>query len=192
MAATSTYVEVTDAVNAASRAGGPGTDGRDAVPERSRDAGDLHSRAQQSDRATRKHRGRSHWSPTTAARDGVHRNCRATWERGWSELAAKGYGNALMGGIAAAAGKYVVMGDADASYDFAHIPRFLGNAARGRGPGDGQPLPGRDCTGCDAAAAPVPGQPGADLASGGCSSATAQSATFTAACADFARTRISA
>jgi Glycosyl transferase family 2 len=40
-------------------------------------------------------------------------------------VAAKGYGNALMGGIAAAAGKYVVMGDADASYDFAHIPRFL-------------------------------------------------------------------
>jgi hypothetical protein len=30
-----------------------------------------------------------------------------------------------MGGIAAAAGKYIVMGDADASYDFAHIPRFL-------------------------------------------------------------------
>ena len=38
---------------------------------------------------------------------------------------AKGYGNALMGGIAAAAGKYIVMGDADASYDFAHIPRFM-------------------------------------------------------------------
>jgi glycosyltransferase involved in cell wall biosynthesis len=38
---------------------------------------------------------------------------------------AKGYGNALMGGIAAASGKYVVMGDADDSYDFGHIPRFL-------------------------------------------------------------------
>lgn len=37
----------------------------------------------------------------------------------------KGYGSALRGGIAAARGKYVVMGDADASYDFAHIPRFL-------------------------------------------------------------------
>jgi glycosyltransferase involved in cell wall biosynthesis len=36
-----------------------------------------------------------------------------------------GYGNALMGGIAAAAGKYIVMGDADDSYDFGHIPRFL-------------------------------------------------------------------
>jgi glycosyltransferase involved in cell wall biosynthesis len=40
-------------------------------------------------------------------------------------VAAKGYGNALMGGIAAAAGKYIIMGDADASYDLAHIPRFL-------------------------------------------------------------------
>lgn len=37
----------------------------------------------------------------------------------------KGYGNALMGGIAAASGKYVVMGDADESYDFGHIPRFV-------------------------------------------------------------------
>ncbi len=40
-------------------------------------------------------------------------------------VVAKGYGNALMGGIGAAAGKYIVMGDADASYDFGHIPRFL-------------------------------------------------------------------
>jgi glycosyltransferase involved in cell wall biosynthesis len=38
---------------------------------------------------------------------------------------AKGYGNALMGGIAVASGKYVVMGDADDSYDFGHIPRFV-------------------------------------------------------------------
>jgi glycosyltransferase involved in cell wall biosynthesis len=30
-----------------------------------------------------------------------------------------------MGGIAAARGKYIVIGDADDSYDFAHIPRFL-------------------------------------------------------------------
>lgn len=36
-----------------------------------------------------------------------------------------GYGNALMGGIAAARGQYIVMGDADDSYDFGHIPRFL-------------------------------------------------------------------
>jgi uncharacterized membrane protein len=37
----------------------------------------------------------------------------------------KGYGSALMGGIAAAQGKYIVMGDADGSYDFSQIPVFL-------------------------------------------------------------------
>src|ERR1700693_745855 len=40
-------------------------------------------------------------------------------------VAAKGYGSALMGGIAAAHGRYVIMGDADCSYDFGDIPRFL-------------------------------------------------------------------
>src|SRR5580692_8234721 len=40
-------------------------------------------------------------------------------------VTANGYGNALMGGMAAAAGKYIVMGDADDSYDFGHIPRFV-------------------------------------------------------------------
>lgn len=38
---------------------------------------------------------------------------------------AKGYGNTLMGGIAAARGKFVIMGDADDSYDFFDIPRFV-------------------------------------------------------------------
>ena len=38
---------------------------------------------------------------------------------------AKGYGSALMGGIAAARGEFIIMGDADGSYDFLEIPRFL-------------------------------------------------------------------
>src|SRR4029450_4597007 len=38
---------------------------------------------------------------------------------------ARGYGNALMGGIAAARGKYIIMGDADDSYDFLEIPKLL-------------------------------------------------------------------
>ncbi|MBZ5679988.1 MAG: glycosyltransferase family 2 protein [Acidobacteriia bacterium] len=42
-----------------------------------------------------------------------------------AHVQARGYGNALMGGIAAASGTYIIMGDADASYDFGHIPRFL-------------------------------------------------------------------
>jgi glycosyltransferase involved in cell wall biosynthesis len=37
----------------------------------------------------------------------------------------KGYGNALMGGIRAARGRYVAMGDADDSYDFATLGPFL-------------------------------------------------------------------
>ncbi|GLW62035.1 dolichol-P-glucose synthetase [Actinomadura rubrobrunea] len=37
----------------------------------------------------------------------------------------KGYGNALMGGIRAARGKYVAMGDADDSYDFTTLMPFL-------------------------------------------------------------------
>jgi glycosyltransferase involved in cell wall biosynthesis len=37
----------------------------------------------------------------------------------------KGYGNALMGGIAAARGKFIIMGDADDSYDFLETPKFV-------------------------------------------------------------------
>ncbi len=42
-----------------------------------------------------------------------------------AQVADQGYGSALMGGIAAARGRYVVMGDADASYNFGDIPRFM-------------------------------------------------------------------
>jgi glycosyltransferase involved in cell wall biosynthesis len=43
----------------------------------------------------------------------------------------KGYGAALLGGIAAARGKYVVMGDSDCSYDFGEVPRFLDKLEEG-------------------------------------------------------------
>jgi glycosyltransferase involved in cell wall biosynthesis len=46
-------------------------------------------------------------------------------------VAAKGYGNALMGGIAAARGKYIIMGDADDSYDFLEIPKYLEKLRQG-------------------------------------------------------------
>ncbi|MEQ1825519.1 MAG: glycosyltransferase family 2 protein [Pirellula sp.] len=39
-------------------------------------------------------------------------------------VSSQGYGAALMGGIREARGRFVVMGDADASYDFAAIPLF--------------------------------------------------------------------
>jgi len=41
------------------------------------------------------------------------------------DVAIRGYGAALIGGIEAARGKYVMMADADASYHFEHLPRFL-------------------------------------------------------------------
>jgi glycosyltransferase involved in cell wall biosynthesis len=40
-------------------------------------------------------------------------------------VGARGYGNALMGGIAAARGRFIIMGDADDSYDFLEIPAFV-------------------------------------------------------------------
>jgi glycosyltransferase involved in cell wall biosynthesis len=43
----------------------------------------------------------------------------------------RGYGNALMGGIAQARGKYIIMGDADDSYDFFEIPRFVERLRQG-------------------------------------------------------------
>lgn len=41
------------------------------------------------------------------------------------DVPEKGYGSALQGGIAAARGRYVIMGDADESYDFSQIPGFV-------------------------------------------------------------------
>jgi glycosyltransferase involved in cell wall biosynthesis len=37
----------------------------------------------------------------------------------------KGYGNALRAGFAAARGRFILMGDADQSYDFGELPRFF-------------------------------------------------------------------
>lgn len=46
-------------------------------------------------------------------------------------VAEKGYGAALMGGVAAARGQFVVMGDADDSYDFLEVPRFVEKLRQG-------------------------------------------------------------
>ena len=43
----------------------------------------------------------------------------------------KGYGNALMGGIVAAHGKYIIMGDADDSYDFTNLMPFVEELRKG-------------------------------------------------------------
>ncbi len=46
-------------------------------------------------------------------------------------VSAKGYGSALMGGISAARGRFIIMGDADDSYDFLEIPRFIEKLQQG-------------------------------------------------------------
>src|SRR6202521_4985366 len=43
----------------------------------------------------------------------------------------RGYGSALRGGIAAARGRFVLMGDADDSYDFAQLDAFVGKLREG-------------------------------------------------------------
>jgi glycosyltransferase involved in cell wall biosynthesis len=65
-------------------------------------------------------------------------------------VTARGYGNALMGGISAARGRYVLMGDADDSYDFLELPKFVEQLRAGNDlvqgcrleRGGGQVLPG--------------------------------------------------
>jgi glycosyltransferase involved in cell wall biosynthesis len=47
------------------------------------------------------------------------------------DVPARGYGSALMAGIAAARGAYVVMGDADDSYDFGETPKLVARLREG-------------------------------------------------------------
>jgi glycosyltransferase involved in cell wall biosynthesis len=46
-------------------------------------------------------------------------------------IAAKGYGSALLGGIHAAHGRFVIMGDSDDSYDFSDLDAFVDKLRQG-------------------------------------------------------------
>ena len=46
-------------------------------------------------------------------------------------VSEKGYGSALIGGTRAARGKWILMGDADDSYDFSQADRFVGKFREG-------------------------------------------------------------
>jgi glycosyltransferase involved in cell wall biosynthesis len=48
------------------------------------------------------------------------------------EVTGRGYGNALMGGIKAARGTYIIMGDSDDSYDFSNLTPFLEQLRAGK------------------------------------------------------------
>lgn len=47
------------------------------------------------------------------------------------DVAERGYGNAIMGGVAAAHGRYVLIGDADDSYDFGDLEPFVDKLREG-------------------------------------------------------------
>ena len=46
-------------------------------------------------------------------------------------VGSRGYGNAVSAGVAAARGEYIIVGDADGSYDFREIPRFIAKLREG-------------------------------------------------------------
>jgi glycosyltransferase involved in cell wall biosynthesis len=69
----------------------------------------------------------------------------------------KGYGSALMGGIRAAKGKFIIMGDADDSYDFSRLMPFVEKLRDGYDC-HGKSLPRRDQTGRDATASSLSGK----------------------------------
>ncbi len=54
----------------------------------------------------------------------------------------RGYGSALMGGIAAARGRFIIMGDGDDSYDFSQLTPFLAKLREGCDLVQGCRLPG--------------------------------------------------
>jgi glycosyltransferase involved in cell wall biosynthesis len=100
--------------------------------------------------------------------------------------AKRGYGSALQAGIAAARGTYVIMGDADDSYDFSNIEPFVTRLRAGdelvmgnRFRGGIQPGP---CRGCTATSATRSSRASST------SSSAPPSATPTAGCAPSART----
>ena len=104
-------------------------------------------------------RGRSSW-PTTAAP--TARDIAGGAGARVVPVAGRATARALMGGIAAARGRYVIMGDADDSYDFLEIPKFVAKLREGFELVQGCRLPsggGTRPAGRDAVAPPVDRQP---------------------------------
>ena len=68
------------------------------------------------------------------ADNGSQDGSRAVAERAGArviDVARRGYGSALAGGIAAARGRYIIMGDADGSYDFGELDGFVARLREG-------------------------------------------------------------
>ena len=62
--------------------------------------------------------------------DGSQADCRGPGAR-VIPVQARGYGSALRGGIAAARGQFILMGDADDTYDFTQMDAFVGKLREG-------------------------------------------------------------
>ena len=73
----------------------------------------------------------------------------------------RGYGSAYLAGFEAARGTYVLMGDADDTYDFTQLGRFVGPLREGADVVMGNRMNGNPA-GSDALASPADRQPGAD------------------------------
>jgi hypothetical protein len=76
----------------------------------------------------------------------------------------RGYGAALLTGIQAASGRFVIMGDGDDSYDFSQLDGFVAELRKGADLVMGNRFKGGIAPGSDAAFASLPWQPGAELA----------------------------
>jgi glycosyltransferase involved in cell wall biosynthesis len=87
-------------------------------------------------------------------------------------IETRGYGSALRGGIAAARGRFVIMGDSDDSYDFTALGAFLSKLKEGADLVMGNRFLGN---------------PGLSRLGG--YSSNARSVIFSAVCAGFAKTR---
>jgi glycosyltransferase involved in cell wall biosynthesis len=70
------------------------------------------------------------------------RNVALRWGAKVVDVAKRGYGSAVAGGIKAARGTYILLGDADGSYDFLEIPRFVAKLREGYDLVQGCRLPG--------------------------------------------------
>ena len=106
-------------------------------------------------------RARARWSsptttPRTTPRAWPSRPARASWSSAGAATAAPTWRASRP-----RAGRYIVMADADLTYDFDEIPRFVAALRGRRGDGDRRPH-GQHPAGRDAVAAPLHRQPDPD------------------------------
>ena len=126
------------------------------------------------------------WWSTTARPTARPRSQRAAG-RAWCMRQRRGYGSALMRGAEEARAPFIIMADADDSYDLTDLERFVRRPARRQRPGHGHPHPRHHRARRHAVAAPLGRQSDPHRPAEPALSAPA-SPTPTAACAPSPRT----